>query len=397
MPDWLEQQTRIVIYAAGGHTRDLLQHPGFRRLAILGIVDRDPGVCGKAIDGIRVHSVDHLPELAPDLVIVSSPRAHERIVLDLAPSLKEWGMPFLDLYAGVKPYRLVQQRAKAQGMVLEEQASGTLRLTSPGSPNRVFIVKEEQWIYTQDLLSEFDYYFNSVFPDQETPLESIIDISKPGFHKLRGDGIQMWFPSLPEPEVTTVAYLDFAQIHPGDHVVDLGAYAGGSSYTFAQAVGTRGKVLAVEPDPLNYDALVRNVSHHGLSQVIPVRAAVWESNGESLFQAEGSMGSSLSATLNRDYNLVSVPTLTLESLLDEHGFKELQFLKMDIEGAELKVIAQAMPLLCRLRPRIVIEPHFLDGVLVTAQVREVLEGGGYHTTLLDQGTEGYPLVGAWMD
>jgi FkbM family methyltransferase len=395
LPGWHRERTAIALYAAGGHTRDLLAHSGFGGLNIVGIVDRNRELHGQAIGPFRVGPVEALASLRPELVLVSSTWAHDEIREELEALLAGSGIRVLDPYEGIHPYAPLFALAERHGLLLEDSLPGRLRLSQPGPRTRVFVLNARHWPYAKDVIEAFDYYFHAVRPDRETAVEQVVDIAEPGYHTLRESGVRLFFPALPEPDITTRAYLEFADLRPGDQVLDLGAYAGASSWAFAQAVGPSGRVLALEPDAENLAALRRNLADHGLAQVTAMRAAAWDRDGEALFQADGCLGSGLGEVLPRTGNRVPVPTLTLGTLVATHRIDSLRFIKMDIEGAETRVLAQALPVLRRLRPRMVIEPHLAAGVMNTGKVRQILEGGGFRTGLIEQGLGDYPLVTAW--
>ena len=63
------------------------------------------------------------------------------------------------------------------------------------------------------------------------------------------------------------------EIKPGAVVLDIGANIGYHTLTAARLVGQDGKVFAFEPEPSNFDLLVRNVKINGYSKVIPVQKA----------------------------------------------------------------------------------------------------------------------------
>jgi FkbM family methyltransferase len=395
MPAWIQSGRRIVIHAAGGHTRDLFVNTDFCRLNVVGIVDRNPTLHGQLIHGCTVFPVDKMPSLTPDLILVSSPVHHEEIMAGHATQWRAAGIEVVDLCEGAKPYAPLFPLALKCGLVLDDSRVGHFKITCPGNPNRTIILDSTIWEYTAHVQENFDYYFESVVPDEKTEEEWTLDVSTPGYRTLRDSGVRLFFPSLPEPDSTTEAYLSFADLKPGDVVLDLGAYAGGSTLSFSKAVGPKGLVLALEPDPKNLSALNRNIQEHHLDNVEVEAAAVWDQDGECSFQAEGCTGSSFAEVIGRDTHLVSVGTVTLGTLLARHGIDQVRFIKMDIEGSELRVLQQAMPLLQKLRPRLVVEPHRQKGVLNTSQLVALLEKGGFETRVTDQGVSDHPLIQAW--
>jgi FkbM family methyltransferase len=184
-------------------------------------------------------------------------------------------------------------------------------------------------------------------------------------------------------------YLDFARLEPGQSVLDLGAYAGDSTYFFARAVGPQGKVVAVEPDPVNLAALRLNVKEHRLAQVAVDGSAILDRDGTVSFQAEGSIGSGIAETSDQKGYEITVPTVTLATLLARHGLDGIHFIKMDIEGAEVRVLAGNTDLLRHLRPRLIIEPHPHQGVSNLAKIMQLLGAMGCATEVQDD------LVRAW--
>src|SRR4030042_4007070 len=66
----------------------------------------------------------------------------------------------------------------------------------------------------------------------------------------------------------------------GDTVVDIGAHIGYYTLLAARIVGDTGKVYAFEPDPANHDVLVGNIKLNGFQNVVTVRKAISDKNGQ---------------------------------------------------------------------------------------------------------------------
>ena len=88
---------------------------------------------------------------------------------------------------------------------------------------------------------------------------------------------EVCFTGAYEPPVSRVFQ---RHVPPGGMVVDAGANWGYFSLIAAAACGTTGKVIALEPDPRQYDALVRNVSLNAFTQVVSMRAAAAAAEGQ---------------------------------------------------------------------------------------------------------------------
>ncbi len=393
MPTWIETARRIVIYAAGRHTQGLFENGDFCRLNIIGIVDRNLALQGQQIHGCTIYPVSEIAFLAPEVILVSSPPYHETIMGEFGKQWQEAGIDAIDICEGAKPYSPLFPLALKHGLALDDSHPGEFRISSVGTPRRVILHGSHPWEGALDLIKAFDHYFESVEPVHVAPDEMRVDFRQPAYHRLKASGLRFFFPSHPETEDMTLNYLDFADLRAGDTVVDLGAYAGLSTFFFSRAVGKEGKVIAVEPDDRSLDALRRNVADYGLVNVSVEAGALWDKDGEELFQAEGGMSSGVAGVLGRTSLAKPVRTFTLETLLQRHRLEKVAFMKLDIEGAELSVLSQAMPLLRKIRPRMVIEAHlYKNGASNLPDLIALLEAGGFSTVTRGQGMTEFPLV-----
>ena len=83
-------------------------------------------------------------------------------------------------------------------------------------------------------------------------------------------------------------------VDEGMNVVDIGANIGYYTLLAAELVGEKGKVFAFEPEPSNYDLLLRNVEINGYKNVTVVRKAVSNETGESsLFLSQKGFGNTV--------------------------------------------------------------------------------------------------------
>jgi len=121
-------------------------------------------------------------------------------------------------------------------------------------------------------------------------------------------------------------------------ILDLGANVGYASAYFATCYPSA-RILAVEPDPSNYQLCVRNLAPYG-ARVKTLQGAVWSACGR-LALSRGSFGD------GREWatQVVEVPTASdadvdawdIPSLLDILGEEILDLLKIDIEGSEVEL------------------------------------------------------------
>jgi FkbM family methyltransferase len=118
---------------------------------------------------------------------------------------------------------------------------------------------------------------------------------------------------------------------PGDTIVDVGAGVGEEALTFARAVGDRGKLICIEAHPRTYRCLEKMVQYNQLRNVIPVHVAAAETiSSTALIENSAAY---LRNRLNARQG-ISVPATTIDAIHRKLGLGRIQFLKMNIEGAE---------------------------------------------------------------
>lgn len=250
-------------------------------------------------------------------------------------------------------------------------------------------------VYAEDIINYFDYYFNSVINIRFNGY-NLVDYSTPKYHEL--DGYEfgpVYFPSFSEPLVTTDQYLAFADLQPGCVVLDLGAYAGLTSIKFKEIVGPTGRVVAVDADAQNIVAIEKNLKHykqHTKNAIELIHAAVWSHCNGLAFSSEGNMGSSASEIVGENRgDVITVRSLTLDAITEMMACDRLDFIKCDIEGAEA-VIFENAEVLHSLRPRIIVEPHFVGGVLSIDKCTSDLQKYGYQCKPINQTGVNIPLL-----
>jgi FkbM family methyltransferase len=167
-------------------------------------------------------------------------------------------------------------------------------------------------------------------------------------------------------------------LRPGHTFVDVGANWGYFALIGAERVGPAGRVLALEPDARMYDLLRANLERNRLHWALPLPAAAAEGAGTARLavwpDGTGNRGVS---SLELDGTGVEVQTVALDSLLDEHGLDRVDLVKIDVEGAEARVLRGMTDGLSRGRyRRILLELH--PGIVpgIVAQTSELLRAAG---------------------
>jgi FkbM family methyltransferase len=133
---------------------------------------------------------------------------------------------------------------------------------------------------------------------------------------------------------------------PGDVVVDVGAGRGEDVLPFASEVGTTGKVVAIEAHPKTYNHLKRFCDLNRLRNVVPIHAAVMDSPGIVQID-DGELWES--NTVHTAGEGIQVRGTTLDNIFREQQLDRVDFLKMNIEGAETRALLGITESVARIR------------------------------------------------
>ncbi len=136
----------------------------------------------------------------------------------------------------------------------------------------------------------------------------------------------------------------------GDVVVDIGAGTGTDTFVFSKAVGNEGRVLAVEAHPRTYRWLVNTCKYNRLENVIPCHRAVTDGATEVYITDNAHhLGNSIIPTLDQNCLQTPVPGASLDQICREQGIDHIDFLKVNVEGAERFVIRGMSEMIGRIR------------------------------------------------
>jgi FkbM family methyltransferase len=143
----------------------------------------------------------------------------------------------------------------------------------------------------------------------------------------------------------------------GDVVIDAGACWGETTLYFAHEAGPTGTVVAFEFIPSNLEAFGRNadLSPHlkGRIQVVP--NPIWHSSGRKLYYVDWGPGSRVTDDVAKYGKLAGMAeTVTIDETVERLGLARVDFIKMDIEGAELDALRGAEASIRKHRPALAI-------------------------------------------
>jgi FkbM family methyltransferase len=246
---------------------------------------------------------------------------------------------------------------------------------------RAVVLAPRHFAYVEEITEKFDLYYTPLVPELRDGLE-VLDYSQPGrLQTYRRSGLQFEMASFPEEEEAIEEYFRWYRPQAGDLVFDVGAHCGVSTYHLSKLVGPEGRVIAFEPDPVNFAILKRNIDRHGLANVVTENAAMASTAGGLAFNAEGTIGSSLVSLLQRESvgETVTVNALTLGDAFARWGVPA--FCKIDIEGAEVDVFRSSGEVLSRCKTHFAVDTNHpkADGSMTHGDVEKSLGSYGYET------------------
>ncbi|WP_295406957.1 FkbM family methyltransferase [uncultured Thiocystis sp.] len=156
-----------------------------------------------------------------------------------------------------------------------------------------------------------------------------------------------------------------ARIRADGDVIDGGAFIGDSAVQFADAC-PRGRVLALEPDPVNFQRMRDNVDRFGLSERILLEpVGLHDHQGRFQMRHHGAtdfpdQGTSLLNDFRLDTDaggdLVSGEFTTIDKLVERHDLRPV-LVKLDIEGMEKEALLGARETIMRYRPALIVSVY----------------------------------------
>lgn len=197
------------------------------------------------------------------------------------------------------------------------------------------------------------------------------------------DSMQLATGRTKEPETIDRLKQDLKE---GMVFIDAGAHVGYYTLLASKLVGKKGKVIAYEPSEHNYEVLKKNVETNNLENVDFYQYAVSEKDGTATFWL--SEISTEDNSLFKDTN--SAEGLTVKSVkLDTHVKHKVDFMKVDVEGAEHLVLQGAEKIILKDKPVLIVEYRITEER--KPQFLELLLNHGYYFEMLDASfsREGY--------
>jgi FkbM family methyltransferase len=153
---------------------------------------------------------------------------------------------------------------------------------------------------------------------------------------------QDWF----EDEIRFVRRL----LQPGQTAIDIGANYGVYTLAMARVVGASGRVWAFEPASRTARLLTESIAANGFGQIALERSAVAGSCGTGRLSLQANAEANALVDSQSAAAGEPVPLVTLDASLQRHGWRSIDFLKIDAEGAEGEILKGGRHFFAELSP-----------------------------------------------
>ena len=144
----------------------------------------------------------------------------------------------------------------------------------------------------------------------------------------------------------------------GDVVLDGGGCFGETALYFATKVKELGRVYTFEFIDSNIKTLRKNLSlNPKLEQIIElIEIPLWSKSDQNMYILEDGTGSKIEFQPSRRYSK-TIKTISIDDFVKRNNIQKVDFIKMDIEGAEPEVLLGAKETLVRFKPKLAISVY----------------------------------------
>ncbi len=171
-----------------------------------------------------------------------------------------------------------------------------------------------------------------------------------------------------------------AMLQPGMNVLDIGANYGTYALSAAERVGPTGKVWAVEPTPSVVEHLERSKRLNEFAQLEIVPVALGAESGEISFFVTDNPELNAATKESERHTEIKVPCHTLDEIAAKHGIEQVDFLKLDAEGQETKILSKGSSVFEKQSPIVLFE--ISHGATATLDCWLALKAIGYQSYIL---------------
>jgi FkbM family methyltransferase len=120
-------------------------------------------------------------------------------------------------------------------------------------------------------------------------------------------------------------------------IIDAGAYIGLSSLYYSFQFPDA-QIIAVEPESSNFDILTKNTELH--SKIKRINSGIWYKNARLKIVDSQSEKWAFTVQEVDESDLDGIKAITIDEILEDSGYSEIDILKIDIEGSEKEIFSR---------------------------------------------------------
>jgi len=189
------------------------------------------------------------------------------------------------------------------------------------------------------------------------------------------------------------------------YCLDVGSNIGYYVCLESNAIGNNGKVISIEPSPINFKYLKKNVELQNTSNIEIHNFACGNENNEIEFYVSDRSNWSRVATdkfidapPDVIVQTIKVPMKTIDSFIEEKSLPRLDFIRMDVEGFEVNILEGMHQTLEKFQPMLHMEIHlFLLGISETKKLLQNIQKHGYEILYYIPREMDVPILGTTND
>jgi len=222
-------------------------------------------------------------------------------------------------------------------------------------------------------------FFSSIYWRLHPRRESVDSIYKKGLFRTVHEGFELLINSKKILQSLSVLrpYERYLEVERGDVCLDIGAAVGEDSFHMIRSGAQR--VYTVEADPDNFYLLEKNIRRNELeSRIIPLNIAAWNRDEFLTFYkaerpTDGGLFENHHPDSKKTGEKIEVPARRLDKLIET----KIDFIKMNIEGAELEALEGMERILDEAGKIFLTTDHYRDARYTTSRVMDILLDHGF--------------------
>jgi FkbM family methyltransferase len=163
-------------------------------------------------------------------------------------------------------------------------------------------------------------------------------------------------------------------VKKGDVVFEVGAYIGYHAMRLSELVGNSGKIIAIEAIPSNYEIMKKNIEMNDIKNIIPINVAIWKNKGVIPMNMNEHQKNSAVENIVNANKKVDLPCDTIDNIFRKLNIKEVDFVRIQTNGAELEAL-EGMVEILEHRPKLLVAVPYKNKDVI----QNLLNSKGYNT------------------